>query len=489
MKRSKGFRTVSGSIVLVLMVGLGVMGSAFAQDSPQLVGQVAAGSPIEGMIVAGGHPFVFADETIMRVDASDAISSVIALKDVVSFIGLEQDSIIGISRPHYKTFDGFVFSFVDNGGATFSLVTKTASGDSGIVPSYLMGDGSATFLFGELDRDNLLLRVAPDGRITTLSFSGLETIVPGIETAIWTDQGDGTFRSTVGDGTGELTYTGWFDDAGMFNITGVIEYEDGNDLILVKSDFTEEIWIDPRPLSSVINLSVGWDPRSSVQVIPQASGGAIFIATAQDGTQYAFVYDAVGNTVVDHVLPSRSDNTASPIGAFMSQKSVILMIPSDEANSSWQLFDVIPDPDVGDMPTGPIRFQPFGAGPPDQVVLRPNVFMVRGGSGDAYFAVEDENGLLSIVYLDAMTGASARFDIPVPIAFPNLGIIGPDGELIVYVRYEDAGRIMKLQPDGTSSILLEEEGMFFQEVSGLAFDANGLLYVADRSGTVSVYDY
>jgi sugar lactone lactonase YvrE len=56
--------------------------------------------------------------------------------------------------------------------------------------------------------------------------------------------------------------------------------------------------------------------------------------------------------------------------------------------------------------------------------------------------------------------------------------LGPDGHLYVSSRFE--GRVYRVQADGRYDVVASDLGV----ACGVAFDAAGMLYVGDRSGTV-----
>src|SRR5690606_21988992 len=56
--------------------------------------------------------------------------------------------------------------------------------------------------------------------------------------------------------------------------------------------------------------------------------------------------------------------------------------------------------------------------------------------------------------------------------------IGPDGRLYVSSRFD--GAVYRVQPDGTHEQVASDLGV----ACGLAFDADGVLHVGDRSGTI-----
>ena len=61
--------------------------------------------------------------------------------------------------------------------------------------------------------------------------------------------------------------------------------------------------------------------------------------------------------------------------------------------------------------------------------------------------------------------------------------IGPDGLLYVSSRFE--GRVYRVFDDGTYEVMASDLGV----ACGLAFGADGTLYVGDRSGTVFRVDH
>ena len=77
-----------------------------------------------------------------------------------------------------------------------------------------------------------------------------------------------------------------------------------------------------------------------------------------------------------------------------------------------------------------------------------------------------------------MTRAGTREPYVSGIVNPTSMAIGPDGRLYVSSRFE--GAVYRVNGDGTHERIASDLGV----ACGLAFDADGVLYVGDRSGTI-----
>ena len=103
---------------------------------------------------------------------------------------------------------------------------------------------------------------------------------------------------------------------------------------------------------------------------------------------------------------------------------------------------------------------------------------VFGNDGALYVTYSGTRGQEAVVSIFRVTSSGAREPFVHGLVNPTSMVVGPDGLLYVSSRFE--GRVYRVQPDGQFEIVASDLGV----ACGLAFGADGELYVGDRSGTV-----
>ncbi len=103
---------------------------------------------------------------------------------------------------------------------------------------------------------------------------------------------------------------------------------------------------------------------------------------------------------------------------------------------------------------------------------------VFGPDGNLYVTYSDTRGQEAAVSIFKVTPAGAREPFVHGLVNPTSMAIGPDGQLYVSSRFE--GRVYRVSDDGRYDVVASDLGV----ACGLAFGADGSLYVGDRSGTV-----
>lgn len=98
--------------------------------------------------------------------------------------------------------------------------------------------------------------------------------------------------------------------------------------------------------------------------------------------------------------------------------------------------------------------------------------------GSLYVTYSGSRGQEATVSIFRVTPAGAREPFVHGLVNPTSMILGPDGHLYVSSRFE--GRVYRIFDDGRYEVMASDLGV----ACGLAFDAEGVLYVGDRSGTV-----
>lgn len=99
-------------------------------------------------------------------------------------------------------------------------------------------------------------------------------------------------------------------------------------------------------------------------------------------------------------------------------------------------------------------------------------------AGNLFVTYSGTRGQESPVSLFRVTPAGTREPFATGIVNPTSLAIGPDG--LVYVSSRFAGTVHRVREDGTSEQVASELGV----ACGIAFDAQGYMYVGDRSGTI-----
>ena len=103
---------------------------------------------------------------------------------------------------------------------------------------------------------------------------------------------------------------------------------------------------------------------------------------------------------------------------------------------------------------------------------------VFGGDGSLYVTYSGSRGQEAPVSIFRVTKQGTREPFASGIVNATSMTLGPDGNLYVSSRFE--GAVYRVGPDGSHSVIASDLGV----ACGLAFDAEGWLYVGDRSGTV-----
>lgn len=101
-----------------------------------------------------------------------------------------------------------------------------------------------------------------------------------------------------------------------------------------------------------------------------------------------------------------------------------------------------------------------------------------GADGNLYVTYSGSRGQEATVSIFRVTPAGAREPFVHGLVNPTSTVLGPDGHLYVSSRFE--GRVYRVFDDGRYEVMASDLGI----ACGLAFDAEGALYVGDRSGTV-----
>ena len=101
-----------------------------------------------------------------------------------------------------------------------------------------------------------------------------------------------------------------------------------------------------------------------------------------------------------------------------------------------------------------------------------------GADGNLYVTYSGSRGQEATVSIFRVTPAGAREPFVHGLVNPTSMTLGPDGYLYVSSRFE--GRVYRVFDDGRYEVMASDLGV----ACGLAFDAEGALYVGDRSGTV-----
>ena len=98
--------------------------------------------------------------------------------------------------------------------------------------------------------------------------------------------------------------------------------------------------------------------------------------------------------------------------------------------------------------------------------------------GNLYVTYSGTRGQEATVSIFRVTPAGAREPFVHGLVNPTSLALGPDGHLYVSSRFE--GRVYRVLDDGHYEVVASDLGV----ACGLAFDAEGALYVGDRSGTI-----
>jgi sugar lactone lactonase YvrE len=103
---------------------------------------------------------------------------------------------------------------------------------------------------------------------------------------------------------------------------------------------------------------------------------------------------------------------------------------------------------------------------------------VFGPDGSVYVTYSGSRGQEAAVSIFKVTPNGAREPFVHGLVNPTSMTLGPDGQLYVSSRFE--GRVYRVSSDGRYEVMASDLGV----ACGLAFGADGTLYVGDRSGTV-----
>lgn len=103
---------------------------------------------------------------------------------------------------------------------------------------------------------------------------------------------------------------------------------------------------------------------------------------------------------------------------------------------------------------------------------------VFGADGNLYVTYSGSRGQEATVSIFKVTANGAREPFVHGLVNPTSMVLGPDGLLYVSSRFE--GRVYRIFDDGRYEVMASDLGV----ACGLAFGADGSLFVGDRSGTV-----
>ena len=103
---------------------------------------------------------------------------------------------------------------------------------------------------------------------------------------------------------------------------------------------------------------------------------------------------------------------------------------------------------------------------------------VFGSDGNLYVTYSGTRGQEATVSIFRVTGSGAREPFVHGLVNPTSMVVGPDGCLYVSSRFE--GRVYRLSDDGLYEVIASDLGV----ACGLAFGADGTLYVGDRAGSI-----
>jgi sugar lactone lactonase YvrE len=103
---------------------------------------------------------------------------------------------------------------------------------------------------------------------------------------------------------------------------------------------------------------------------------------------------------------------------------------------------------------------------------------IFGADGNLYTTYSGTRGQEATVSIFRITRGGAREPFVHGLVNPTSMAVGPDGLLYVSSRFE--GRIYRVYNDGKCEIIASDLGV----ACGLAFGADGSLYVGDRAGTI-----
>ena len=108
---------------------------------------------------------------------------------------------------------------------------------------------------------------------------------------------------------------------------------------------------------------------------------------------------------------------------------------------------------------------------------------VFAADGSLYVTYSGSRGQEATVSIFKVTGSGAREPFVHGLVNPTSMVLGPDGLLYVSSRFE--GRVYRIFADGRYEVMASDLGV----ACGLAFGADGSLFVGDRSGTVFRVDH
>jgi sugar lactone lactonase YvrE len=103
---------------------------------------------------------------------------------------------------------------------------------------------------------------------------------------------------------------------------------------------------------------------------------------------------------------------------------------------------------------------------------------VFGADGNLYVTYSGSRGQEATVSIFKVTASGAREPFVHGLVNPTSMVLGPDGQLYVSSRFD--GRVYRIAGDGQYEVMASDLGV----ACGLAFGADGSLFVGDRSGTV-----
>ena len=103
---------------------------------------------------------------------------------------------------------------------------------------------------------------------------------------------------------------------------------------------------------------------------------------------------------------------------------------------------------------------------------------VFGADGHLYVTYSGSRGQEATVSIFRITGNGAREPFVHGLVNPTSMVLGPDGLLYVSSRFE--GRVYRVFDDGRYEVMASDLGV----ACGLAFGADGSLYVGDRAGSI-----
>jgi hypothetical protein len=153
---------------------------------------------------------------------------------------------------------------------------------------------------------------------------------------------------------------------------------------------------------------------------------------------------------------------------FASSERIVIALPADLESGPTPIR-------IGNVP-GETAFVTVGA--PWATGLHQVDNPVFDRAGNLFVTYSGSRGQTAPVSIFRVTREATREPFVTGIVNPTSMAIGPDGHLYVSSRFE--GAVYRVKDDGTHEQIASDLGV----ACGLAFDADGVLHVGDRSGTI-----